>query len=121
MLRRNVDTLAVSDTEYEGRLGSWALLNGQKRTITPPVTPKDPEGNLLQNLVGTGLFFVPDDFPFYDVDSNDWFYEPVKSAWQNGPHRRRDGALLHAGQHADGRAGGQIGRGAAPEAERSAL
>ena len=83
VLRRNVDTLAVSDTEYEGRLGSWALLNGQKRTITPPVTPKDPEGNLLQNLVGTGLFFVPDDFPFYDVDSNDWFYEPVKSAWQN--------------------------------------
>ena len=81
VLRRNVDTLAVSDTEYEGRLGSWALLNGQKRTITPPVTPKDPEGNLLQNLVGTGLFFVPDDFPFYDVDSNDWFYEPIKSAW----------------------------------------
>ena len=83
VLRRNVDSLAISDKEFEGRLGSWALLNGQKRTITPPVTPKDPEGNLLQNLVGTGLFFVPDDFPFYDVDSNDWFYEPVKSAWQN--------------------------------------
>ncbi len=83
VLRRNVDTLAVSDTEYEGRLGSWALLNGQKRTITPPVTPKEPEGNLLQNLVGTGLFFVPDDFPFYDVDSDDWFYESVKSAWAN--------------------------------------
>ena len=65
------------------RFAIWALLNGQKRTITPPVTPKDPEGNLLQNLVGTGLFFVPEDFPFYDVDSNDWFYEPVKSAWQN--------------------------------------
>ena len=83
VLRRGVESLAVSDTEFEGRLGSWALLNGQKRTITPPVTPKDPEGNLLQNLVGTGLFFVPDDFPFYDVDSNDWFYEPVKSAWAN--------------------------------------
>ncbi len=83
VLRRGVESLAVSDTEFEGRLGSWALLNGQKRTITPPVTPKDPEGNLLQNLVGTGLFFVPEDFPFYDVDSNDWFYEPVKSAWQN--------------------------------------
>ena len=82
VLRRNVDTLAISDKEYEGRLGSWALLNGQKRTITPPVTPKDPEGNLLQNLIGTGLFFVPDDFPFYDVDSNDWFYESVKSAWE---------------------------------------
>ena len=83
VLRRNVDSLAISDKEFEGSLGSWALLNGQKRTITPPVTPKDPEGNLLQNLVGTGLFFVPDDFPFYDVDSDDWFYEPVKSAWQN--------------------------------------
>lgn len=83
VLRRGVESLAVSDTEFEGRLGSWALLNGQKRTITPPVTPKDPEGNLLQNLVGTGLFFVPEDFPFYDVDSNGWFYEPVKSAWQN--------------------------------------
>ena len=83
VLRRNVDSLAISDKEFEGRLGSWALLNGQKRTITPPVTPKEPEGNLLQNLVGTGLFFVPEDFPFYDVDSNDWFYEPVKSAWQN--------------------------------------
>ena len=83
VLRRGVESLKISDTEYQGKLGSWALLNGQKRTITPPVTPKDPEGNLLQNLVGTGLFFVPDDFPFYDVDSNDWFYEPVKSAWQN--------------------------------------
>ena len=83
VLRRGVESLAVSDTEFEGRLGSWALLNGQKRTITPPVTPKDPEGNLLQNLVGTGLFFVPEDFPFYDVDSNHWFYEPVKSAWAN--------------------------------------
>ena len=83
VLRRGVESLKISDTEYQGKLGSWALLNGQKRTITPRVTPKDPEGNLLQNLVGTGLFFVPDDFPFYDVDSNDWFYEPVKSAWQN--------------------------------------
>ena len=83
VLRRNVDSLAISDKEFEGRLGSWALLNGQKRTITPPVTPKDPEGNLLQNLVGTGLFFVPDDFPFYDVDSDDWFYESAKSAWAN--------------------------------------
>ena len=83
VLRRGVESLKIGDTEYQGKLGSWALLNGQKRTITPPVTPKEPEGNLLQNLVGTGLFFVPDDFPFYDVDSNDWFYEPVKSAWQN--------------------------------------
>ena len=75
------DVKPLSD---ELSMGSWALLKG-KKTVPPmpPVTPKDPEGNLLQNLVGTGLFFVPDDFPFYDVDSNDWFYEPVKSAWQN--------------------------------------
>ena len=83
VLRRGVESLAISDKEFEGSLGSWALLNGQKRTITPPVTPKDPEGNLLQNLIGTGLFFVPDDFPFYDVDSDDWFYESAKSAWAN--------------------------------------
>ena len=82
VLRRNVDSLAISDKEFEGSLGSWALLNG-KPVETPPVTPKEPEGNLLQNLVGTGLFFVPEDFPFYDVDSDDWFYEPVKSAWAN--------------------------------------
>ena len=74
----------VKPLSGERSMGSWALLKGKKAvTPTPPVTPKDPEGNLLQNLVGTGLFFVPDDFPFYDVDSNDWFYEPVKSAWQN--------------------------------------
>ena len=74
----------VGPLSGERSMGSWALLKGKKAvTPTPPVTPKDPEGNLLQNLVGTGLFFVPDDFPFYDVDSNDWFYEPVKSAWAN--------------------------------------
>lgn len=68
--------------DKETSFGSWAYLAGQPRTVTPPVTPKDPEGNLLQNLVGTGLFFVPDDFPFYDVDANDWFYEAVRSAWE---------------------------------------
>ena len=74
------DVKPLSD---ELSMGSWALLKG-KKTVPPmpPVTPKDPEGNLLQNLVGTGLFFVPEDFPFYDVDSDDWFYEPVKSAWE---------------------------------------
>ena len=74
----------VKPLSGERSMGSWALLKGKKAvTPTPPVAPKDPEGNLLQNLIGTGLFFVPEDFPFYDVDSNDWFYEPVKSAWQN--------------------------------------
>ena len=82
VLRRGVESLAVSDTEYEGSLGSWALLNGRERTITPPVTPKEPEGTLLQTVIGSGIFFVPEDFPFYDVDSNDWFYEPVRSAWE---------------------------------------
>ena len=74
----------VKPLSGERSMGSWALLKGKKAvTPTPPVTPKEPEGNLLQNLVGTGLFFVPEDFPFYDVDSDDWFYEPVKSAWAN--------------------------------------
>ena len=84
VLRRDVDSLAISDKEFEGSLGSWALLNG-KPVETPPVTPvQEPEqGSLLQEIVGSGLFFVPEDFPFYDVDSDDWFYEPVKSAWAN--------------------------------------
>ena len=84
VLRRNVDSLAISDKEFEGSLGSWALLNG-KPVETPPVTPvQEPEqGSLLQEIAGSGLFFVPEDFPFYDVDSDDWFYEPVKSAWAN--------------------------------------
>ena len=84
VLRRNVDSLAISDKEFEGSLGSWALLNG-KPVETPPVTPvQEPEqGSLLQEIVGSGLFFVPEDFPFYDVDANDWFYESVKSAWAN--------------------------------------
>ena len=70
--------------DKETSFGSWAYLAGQPRTVTPPVTPvKDPEGDLLQKIIGSGILFVPDDFPFYDVDSNDWFYEPVKSAWQN--------------------------------------
>ena len=73
----------VKPLSGERSMGSWALLKGKKAvTPTPPVAPKDPEGNLLQNLIGTGLFFVPEDFPFYDVDSNHWFYEPVKSAWE---------------------------------------
>ena len=66
----------VKPLSGERSMGSWALLKGKKAvTPTPPVAPKDPEGNLLQNLIGTGLFFVPEDFPFYDVDSNHWFYE----------------------------------------------
>ena len=70
--------------DKETSFGSWAYLAGQPRTVTPPVTPvKDPEGDLLQKSIGSGLFFVPEDFPFYDVDTNDWFYGAVKSAWEN--------------------------------------
>ena len=70
--------------DKETSFGSWAYLAGQPRTVTPPVTPvKDPEGDLLQKIIGPGLFFVPEDFPFYDVDANDWFYGAVKSAWEN--------------------------------------
>ena len=75
----------VERFDSESRLGNWALINGKEEPIvTPPETPKGPEqGSLLQEIVGSGLFFVPEDFPFYDVDSNDWFYESVKSAWEN--------------------------------------
>ena len=70
--------------DKETSFGSWAYLAGQPRTVTPPVTPvKDPEGDLLRKIIGSGLFFVPEDFPFYDVDANDWFYGAVKSAWEN--------------------------------------
>ena len=75
----------VGPLDGESSLGSWAMLKGKKTvTPTPPVTPvQEPEGDLLHNIIGSGLFFVPEDFPFYDVDSDDWFYEPVKSAWAN--------------------------------------
>ena len=70
--------------DKETSFGSWAYLAGQPRTVTPPMTSvKDPEGDLLQKIIGPGLFFVPEDFPFYDVDANDWFYGAVKSAWEN--------------------------------------
>ena len=46
-----------------------------------PVKPAEQPGSLLDKIKGR-IFFVPEDFPFYDVDSNHWFYEPVKSAWE---------------------------------------
>ena len=39
--------------------------------------PTTPWWSLLPALDQTA------DFPFYDVDANDWFYEAVKSAWEN--------------------------------------
>ena len=47
-----------------------------------PVKPAEQPGSLLDKIRGR-IFFVPEDFPFYDVDSNHWFYESVKSAWAN--------------------------------------
>ena len=83
LLCYNITPMRFNSSEMESTMGSWALLNG-KPVETPPVTPvQEPEGNLLQNIIGSGLFFVPEDFPFYDVNSNDWFYDAVKSAWEN--------------------------------------
>ena len=69
---------------YEGELSGWATLVAASKTPETPVTPGKAEqpGSLLDKIKGR-IFFVPEDFPFYDVDSNDWFYEPVKSAWAN--------------------------------------
>ena len=45
--------------------------------VVPVEEPTTPWWSLLPALDQTA------DFPFYDVDANDWFYEPVKSAWAN--------------------------------------
>ena len=45
--------------------------------VTPVEEPTTPWWTILPALDQTA------DFPFYDVDSNDWFYESVKSAWEN--------------------------------------
>ena len=44
--------------------------------VTPTEDPTTPWWSLLPALEQTA------DFPFYDVDANDWFYESVKSAWE---------------------------------------
>lgn len=44
--------------------------------VTPVVEPTTPWWTILPALDQTT------DFPFYDVDANDWFYESVKSAWK---------------------------------------
>ena len=76
----------VTDARWNG---SWATLVAETKTPETPVTPGKDEnglgqviGSLLDKIRGR-IFFVPEDFPFYDVDSNHWFYEPVKSAWAN--------------------------------------
>ena len=76
----------VTDARWNG---SWATLVAETKTPETPVTPGKDEnglgqviGSLLDKIKGR-IFFVPEDFPFYDVDSNHWFYEPVKSAWAN--------------------------------------
>ena len=44
---------------------------------TPAEEPATPWWTILPALDQTA------DFPFYDVDANDWFYEAVRSAWEN--------------------------------------
>ena len=73
----------VERFDNEPHLGNWALINGKEEPVVTPPVQEPEQGSLLQEIVGSGLFFVPEDFPFYDVDSNHWFYEPVKSAWAN--------------------------------------
>ena len=73
----------VERFDNEPHLGNWALINGKEEPVVTPPVQEPEQGSLLQEIVGSGLFFVPEDFPFYDVDSDDWFYEPVKSAWAN--------------------------------------
>ena len=46
-------------------------------TVTPVEEPTTPWWAILPVLDQTV------DFPFYDVDANDWFYEAVRSAWEN--------------------------------------
>ena len=79
----------MASSAYNGELTGWATLVAETKTPETPVTPGKDEnglgqviGSLLDKIRGR-IFFVPEDFPFYDVDSNHWFYEPVKSAWAN--------------------------------------
>ena len=65
----------------------WLDEAGRAFSFSTPITQNctltakwEPDGRLLALA---GLLGSDEDFPFYDVDSNDWFYEPVKSAWQN--------------------------------------
>ena len=78
----------MASSAYNGELTGWATLVAETKTPETPVTPGKDEnglgqviGSLLDKIKGR-IFFVPEDFPFYDVDSNHWFYEPVKSAWE---------------------------------------
>ena len=69
-------------TAYTGQL-AWKAAHGlsEAEPKQEPVKPAEQPGSLLDKIKGR-IFFVPEDFPFYDVDSNDWFYESVKSAWE---------------------------------------
>lgn len=58
------------------KLGSWALLNGKQ--VDEPTPPEETYDELL------GLIPLLDDMPFTDVTTRDWFYDAVKSAWENG-------------------------------------
>ena len=59
-----------------GRAFSFSTPITQNRTLT---AKWEPDGRLLALA---GLLGSDEDFPFYDVDANDWFYEAVRSAWE---------------------------------------
>ena len=59
-----------------GRAFSFSTSITQNRTLT---AKWEPDGRLLALA---GLLGSDEDFPFYDVDANDWFYEAVRSAWE---------------------------------------
>ena len=69
------------DTKYDFSQNVTANLTLTAHWTSVPVTPVEeptmPWWIILPALDQTV------DFPFYDVDANDWFYEPVKSAWEN--------------------------------------
>ena len=64
----------------------WLDEAGRAFSFSTPITQNctltakwEPDGRLLALA---GLLGSDEDFPFYDVDSDDWFYESVKSAWE---------------------------------------
>ena len=72
----------MASSAYNGELTGWATLVAETKTPETPVTPGKDENGLGQ-VIGSILPWLTDEFPFVDVDLNDWFYESVRSAWAN--------------------------------------
>ena len=72
----------VTDARWNG---SWATLVEETKTPETPTQPTNPDKdkNGLGQGIGSILPWLTDEFPFVDVDLNDWFYESVRSAWAN--------------------------------------